>query len=167
MIRILELPEVEKYINDDPVRPHLTADFRTSCNGEVYGLFEDTYAAAHEPMLDPLAIICVAYTNEVPESEESLKFLTQAASQDGQRGTVAVFYTVWSYDKGAGRKIVLDVSNYIKETKPWIKQWVTLSPLTKMAERFHIRNGAVLLDKYDTCQNFDYTESIIKESEYV
>ena len=75
MIRILELPEVEKYINDDPVRPHLTADFRTSCNGEVYGLFEDTYAAAHEPMLDPLAIICVAYTNEVPESEESLKFL--------------------------------------------------------------------------------------------
>lgn len=163
MIELLSINQIEKYIKDDPVRPHLPASFRTNNNGEVYGLFEDAYAEQHEPLEEPLAIICVAYTNVIPESEERLKYLTQAAAQDGQHGTIAVFYTVWSYEKGAGRQIVLDVSERIRETKPWIKKWVTLSPLTKMAERFHIKNGAVLLERFESCQNFDYTDIVTKE----
>ena len=38
-----------------------------------------------------------------------------------------------------------------------IKRLVTLSPLTEMASKFHIRNGATLIGKSDTCQNFEYT----------
>ena len=38
----------------------------------------------------------------------------------------------------------------------WIKRFVTLSPLTEMAEKFHLRNGAELIYKGKTCQNFEY-----------
>ena len=33
---------------------------------------------------------------------------------------------------------------------------ILLSPLTEMARRFHIRNGAKFIGKSDTCQNFEY-----------
>ena len=93
-------------------------------------------------------MICVAYTDEVPTCERDL----------GWPGTeVAVFYTVWSYDKGAGRDIVNGVAEHIKKTNPDIKRYVTLSPLTEMAERFHLRNGARFLGKHIACQNFEYT----------
>ena len=128
---------VESIIKDDPVRPHLTTDFRTSSNREVYALYEDKYAEQHFPSDDIKAIICVAYTNEVPKNEYELEMFSQAACQDGQRGHIAVFYTVWSYAKGAGRQVVFDV--------------------TTMAERFHLRNGAELISKHDSCQNFEYT----------
>ena len=62
---------------------------------------------------------------------------------------------MWSYSKGAGREIIIEAAKHIKETKGCTR-FVTLSPLTEMAERFHLRNGAVLLNKGETCQNFEY-----------
>jgi|TARA_B110000259_G_scaffold187191_1_gene240554 hypothetical protein len=147
---------VESIIKDDPVRPHLTTDFRTSSNREVYALYEDKYAEQHFPSDDIKAIICVAYTNEVPKNEYELEMFSQAACQDGQRGHIAVFYTVWSYAKGAGRQVVFDVAKHLVESER-AKKFVTLSPLTTMAERFHLRNGAELISKHDSCQNFEYT----------
>ena len=69
---------------------------------------------------------------------------------------IAVFYTVWSYEKGAGREIVFKTVDWIKENKPHILRFVTLSPKTKMAERFHLRNGAVLLAENKESNNFEY-----------
>ena len=46
---------------------------------------------------------------------------------DGQHGDIAVFYTVWSYAKGAGRKMVLETAEYLKKERG-IKRFVTLSP---------------------------------------
>ncbi len=66
-----------------------------------------------------------------------------------------MFYTVWSYNRGAGRQIVLDVASYLKRERS-VTRWVTLSPLTEMAERFHLRNGATLLARGAECQNFEY-----------
>ena len=80
---------------------------------------------------------------------------SQAACQDGQKGKIAVFYTVWSYSKGAGREIVNTVAKQLHDSER-ATRFVTLSPLTEMAERFHIRNGAKLLEKHDSCQNFEY-----------
>ena len=37
-----------------------------------------------------------------------------------------------------------------------LNRLVTLSPLTEMAEKFHIRNGAKLLQVNETTQNFEY-----------
>ena len=141
MLMKLPLHIIEQIIADDPVRPHIKADWRTISGREVYGLFEDESAEVLR------AVICVAYTDEVPTCERDL----------GWVGTdMAVFYTVWSYDKGAGRDIVFSVSEHIKKTNPDVKRYITLSPLTEMAEKFHLRNGAKFLKKYTECQNFEY-----------
>jgi hypothetical protein len=151
MITKLDSDQWLGYCKDDPVRPHLPLTWRISKGREVYGLFEDQYAEQDQILFEgPRAIICVAYTNGVAIDEQYLETHTENPN-------TAMFYTVWSYDKGAGREIVLNVADHIKETRPEISRYVTLSPLTEMAEKFHIRNGAVLLRKGDTCQNFEYT----------
>ena len=146
---------VDTILKDDPVRPHLDTDFRTSSHREVYALYEDKYAEYDTPDEDIKAVICVAYTNEVPKDEYELNLFSQAACQDGQKGHIAVFYTVWSYSKGAGREVVNTVAKKLHESGR-ATRFVTLSPLTAMAEKFHIRNGAELLEKHSSCQNFEY-----------
>ena len=137
------------YCKDDPVRPHLPLPWRITSGREVYVLLEDQYAQEAPPLWEgPRAIICVAYTNGVAITEDDLNNTTNP--------NTAMFYTVWSYDKGAGREIVLQTANHIKNTRDDITRFVTLSPLTEMAERFHLRNGAQFLRKGDTCQNFEY-----------
>jgi hypothetical protein len=138
MLKKLSLDVVENIIKDDPVRPHIKAGWRVSPGREVYGLYNRDNVRA---------VICVAYTDEVPTCERDL----------GWVGTdVAVFYTVWSYDRGAGRDIVFAVADHIKKTNPYVKRYVTLSPLTEMAEKFHLRNGAKFINKHTDCQNFEY-----------
>jgi len=132
---------VDSVIKDDPVRPHISSEWRTLPGREVYGLY------ANENWTDLRAVICVAYTDEVPTCERDLE-LTGTS--------VANFYNVWSYDKGAGREIVFEVAKQIKDTSPNIKRFVTLSPLTEMAKNFHLRNGAKFLNRHMDCQNFEY-----------
>ena len=85
--------------------------------------------------------------DEVPTSEKDMKWVGMKC---------AVFYTVWSYKPGAGREIVNGVAERIKSQRPWVKRFVTLSPLTEMARKFHIKNGAKFLAKHNDCQNFEY-----------
>lgn len=132
---------VEDIIKDDPVRPHISAEWRTRSGREVYGLY------TNESFEELRAVICVAYTDEVPTCERDMQWV----------GTdVAVFYTVWSYDRGAGRDIVFAVADHIKKNKPDVERWVTLSPLTEMAQKFHLKNGAKFIAKHIECQNFEY-----------
>ena len=139
MIKKINEKLVAKLIKDDPVRPHINTRWRTSPGKEVYALFDENQNVR--------SVICVAYTDEVPTCERDL----------GWPGTdIAVFYTVWSYDKGAGREIVNSVAEHINKTNQDIKRYVTLSPLTEMAERFHLRNGAKFVGKHTNCQNFEY-----------
>ena len=157
MLSRLDLQGVAGIVKDDPVRPHIPSEFRTMCGREVYALYEDQYAE-HAPVLEEgkRAVICVGYTNEVPITEQQLDIFSNEAWKEGQDfGNTAVFYTVWSYSKGAGREIIVEAAKHIKETKGCTR-FVTLSPLTQMAERFHLRNGAVLLNKGEECQNFEY-----------
>ena len=85
--------------------------------------------------------------DEVPTRENDMKWVGMS---------IAVFYTVWSYKPGAGRQIVNGVAGRIKTQRPWVKRFVTLSPLTEMAEKFHLKNGAKFLAKHKECQNFEY-----------
>jgi hypothetical protein len=55
---------------------------------------------------------------------------------------VAVFYTIWSYVPGAGRRLITQARRWIQENRVEIRQFVTLSPPTDMARVFHLRNGA-------------------------
>ena len=133
MIRLISINETE-VLKDDPVRPHI--DKLDKSGKQVY-------------VLDDLsAVICTCLCNDVPTTEKQLEDLRN------DLGNILVAYTVWSNKKGAGRDIVNQLLDVAKEKN--IKRLVTLSPLTKMAERFHVRNGAKLVSKSDTCQNFEY-----------
>jgi len=44
---------------------------------------------------------------------------------------------------------------------------ITLSPLTEMAERFHVKNGAKLLKRNETTQNFEYDITLEQWQEYL
>jgi len=157
MLSRLDLQGVAEILPDDPVRPHISADWRIMCGREVYALYEDQYAQYAPPQEEgKRAVICVGYTNRVPITESQLDWMSSDSwSAEDVTPDTAVFYTVWSYSRGAGREIILEAAKHIKETKG-VTRFVTLSPLTQMAERFHLRNGAVLLNKGDECQNFEY-----------
>lgn len=149
MLKTIDSHELWYLFNDDPVRPHLNANFRTAPGRQSFVLY-------NEDASDIRAVICCAYTNEVPITEQELDLWSQAASVDYiTTPQIAVFYTVWSYDKGAGRDIVLAARDYTRDVRG-CSRFVTLSPLTEMAERFHLKNGATLLSRGDTCQNFEY-----------
>ena len=148
MLEKLEtLEQVYAIVKDDPVRTHIPADQRLQQGKDVFVLRDDEENIT--------AVICIAYTNAVPKDEKDLEYYAQAASQDGQHGSIAVAYTVWSYSKGAGREMVLQARDFIKQHRP-VTRLVTLSPLTTMAERFHIRNGATLIAVHPYAQNFEY-----------
>ena len=114
---------------DDPVRPEIPADFRVSDSSEVFVLQD-------KETLEPRAVVCVAYTDRVPADILEL-------ARDADRDiTTAVFYTIWSYKPGAGRALIMAASRAIKRARPGISEFVTLSPPTEMARRFHLKNGA-------------------------
>ena len=147
MLIKLNEKNVSLVIKDDPVRPHIRARWRTQTGREVYGLYNDQSCEKLR------AVICVSYTDDIPTCEDDLE----------KTGTeIAVFYTVWSYDKGAGREIVFSAAKQIKNRNKNIKRFVTLSPLTEMARRFHLSNGAIFLNKHLDCQNFEYKIDNIK-----
>ena len=147
-----ELIELKKCnINEDPVRPELDNVFRRSYGRKIYGV---KYGGEIH------AVMCFAYTNEIPKSVEELDVLSQDAHLQstlrGQNvGRIAIAYTVWSKKKGGGKLIVKEVFKKIKKSNH-LNRLVTLSPLTEMATKFHSRNGAKLLQINDTTQNFEY-----------
>lgn len=136
-------------LREDPVRPHLPITFRLSSDRIALILTEDNEETVK-------AVICIAFTNKVPTNEQELDTYSQQACQDGQQGTTAIFYTVWSYDKGAGRQIISQVVPWLNKNYPHVNKFVTLSPKTDMAKRFHTRNGASLYSENKDSYNFEY-----------
>ena len=57
--------------------------------------------------------------------------------------------------KGGGKLIVKEVFKMIKKSNH-LNRLVTLSPLTDMATKFHLRNKAKLVRVNETTQNFEY-----------
>ena len=137
--------------NEDPVRPELNNEFRTSYGRKIYGV---KYKGEIH------AVMCFAFTNKIPKSVKDLDKLSkdaflQSALRDQKVGQIAVAYTVWSKKKGGGKLIVKQVFKMIKKSNH-LNRLVTLSPLTEMATKFHFRNGAKLLHINETTQNFEY-----------
>jgi len=130
-----------KLLEDDPVRPHLTSEFRTSDNRNVLKLVRDGEVAA---------IVCVAFTNEVSTTEQELEI-------HSGKPTVAMFYTIWSYAPKAGQELINGAVEFIMLNIPSVKRFVTLSPKTEMARKFHFRNGAIQLQENTTTINYEYT----------
>ena len=147
--KLVELKECNP--EEDPVRPELDNKFRTGYGRKIFGV--EYQGEIH-------AVMCFAYTNEIPKSVEELEKLStdaflQTAMRDQSGGQIAVAYTVWSKKKGGGKLIVKEVFKNIKKSNH-LNRLVTLSPLTAMATNFHERNGAKLIQINETSQNFEY-----------
>ena len=146
---LVELKECN--IDEDPVRPELDIVFRRSYGRKIYGV---------KYMGEIHAVMCFAYTNEIPKNVEELdKFSHDAFLQSAQRdqnvGKIAIAYTVWSKKKGGGKLIVKEVFKMVKKSNH-LNRLVTLSPLTEMARNFHLKNGAIEIQVNEDTQNFEY-----------
>jgi len=151
---LVELPYID--VKEDPVRPELDLKFRQTYGRKIFGLKDDVGEIA--------AIMCFAFTNEVPKTVEEMDTLSydaalQSVHRAGVQGSIAIAYTVWAKKKGGGRAIVNEVYKMVKKSNH-LNRLVTLSPLTDMARNFHIKNGAKELQVNETTQNFEYDISL-------
>lgn len=128
-------------IKDDPVRPEISLHDRVGDFSEIILLINEQD--------EPAAVVCVRYCNSVPSTVDEL-------INDPGNNFVAVFYSIWSYIPGSGRKMIEKATMHIMDTRPNVKRFVTLSPRTEMAERFHLKNGAKILRENSTTVNFEY-----------
>ena len=137
--------------DEDPIRPELDNEFRTSFGRKIYGV---KYKGEIH------AVMCFAFTNEIPKNVKELDLLSkdaflQSATRDQKVGKIAIAYTVWSKKKGGGKLIVKEVYKKIKKSNH-LNRLDTLSPLTEMAKKFHLRYKAKLFRVNETTQNFEY-----------
>ena len=128
------------YIKDDPVRPEISREFRVCDNHFISALIND----------QPEAMVCVSLQDSIPATVEEL--LNHRTSSP----TMAIFYTIWSYRPGAGSQLLRETVAEIQKMFPGITRFITLSPKTEMAEKFHLRNGAVVFRENQETINYEY-----------
>jgi hypothetical protein len=137
------------FVKDDPVRPEIPSEYRVSNGRIVLGLVEDD---------SPDAITCVSFHDFIPESVADL-------DRTSVMPTTAIFYTIWSYKPGKGAELLLDAVEWIQKNYPGVTRFVTLSPKTPMARRFHLKNGASIFRENTETINYEYTTSSVQLSE--
>jgi hypothetical protein len=130
------------FIKDDPVRPEISKDFRVSDGRMVAALVEEE---------KPTAMVCVSFHDFVPENVTDLN-TTHVVP------TTAVFYTIWSYKAGKGKELLIQAVKEIQKQHPTVTRFVTLSPKTETARRFHLRNGAIVFRENIDTTNYEYTK---------
>jgi hypothetical protein len=128
-----------EYIKDDPVRPDIPVEFRVTNNRFVSALVEGK----------PRAMVCVSFHNFVPSAINELELTTIDSD-------TAIFYTIWSYVPGAGAELLRETVAGIRRQFPHIKNFVTLSPKTELARRFHLKNGARVMRENAETVNYEY-----------
>ena len=129
-----------RVVKDDPVRPHIPMEQRINDAAEILLL------KAGEEVL---AATCMQWLHDIPTSEQDLVDIEHTKD-------VAVFYTIWSYSPGAGQRLIKAAAEWLLKDYPEISAIVTLSPQTKMAERFHLKNGAVVHQTNEHSVNYRY-----------
>ena len=132
--------DLETLIKDDPVRPEIPVTQRVNANSRIYVLKDGEKTQA---------VTCVKFLEDIPAAVDDLVDLVESA-------TTAVFYTIWSYTAGAGRDLIREAQKSIEQEFPGIKTYVTLSPKTEMARRFHLKNGAGIYRENSDTVNYIY-----------
>lgn len=132
--------DLDRLILDDPVRPEIPVTDRVNANSRIYMLKNGDQTQA---------VTCVKFLSVIPAAVEDMVDIVESA-------TIAVFYTIWSYTAGAGRSLIQEAQQSIRSEFPEIQTYVTLSPKTPMARRFHLKNGAVELRENSNTINYIY-----------
>ena len=92
-----------------------------------------------------LKLIFICYLTLKKTMKQLIRYSSPKATE------CTIFYTVWSYGGGYGRLIL----NYLLPILN-TNRYVTLSPRTDMAVRFHTRNGAKMIGDNEESYNFEY-----------
>ena len=132
--------EIVNLLKDDPVRPEIPADQRVNSNSRIYMLKDGDHTRA---------VTCVKFLSEIPQDVTDLADLAVNTN-------TAVFYTIWSYASGAGRRLIQEAQQQIRQEHPEVDTFVTLSPKTELARRFHHKNGAVTYRENADTVNYLY-----------
>jgi hypothetical protein len=132
--------DLNQLILDDPVRPEIPVTDRVNANSRIYMLKNGDQTQA---------VTCVKFLSVIPAAVEDMVNIVESA-------TIAVFYTIWSYTAGAGRSLIQEAQQAIRSEFPEIQTYVTLSPKTEMARRFHLKNGASELRENSNTINYIY-----------
>ena len=135
------------FIKDDPVRPELSKEFRVDKNRFIAALVDND---------KPASMVCISLHDFIPASVADLE-------KTADTPTSAVFYTIWSYRPGSGAALLREALYDIKQRHPSITTFVTLSPKTEMAKRFHLKNGAIVFRENVDTVNYEYAQGIHKE----
>jgi len=157
-----------KYIKDDPVRPDLFDDDAVRFDGN-FRVYADIDRQGFG--INVNAIICVVIAPFIPQNEKTiqdfasgdLKSLAIIQSEEGgsfepptTAGKVLCPYSLWSYEKGAGRRLVNSLLEAVPIMYPDVDYVITMSPPTKMAMNFHTSNGASMLSPNKDTVNYEY-----------
>jgi hypothetical protein len=132
--------EIVKLLKDDPVRPEIPVADRINSNSRIYILKDGDQTQA---------VTCVKFLETIPAAVDDMVGLVESA-------TIAVFYTIWSYTAGSGRSLIIEAQKSIEAEFPGIQTYVTLSPKTEMARRFHLKNGAGIYRENSDTVNYIY-----------
>lgn len=130
-----------EFIKDDPVRPEISKEYRVSDGRMV--------AALAETDDDPDAMVCVSFHDFIPSQVKDLDNTALVP-------TTAIFYTIWSYKSGKGQELLRAAVKGIQEQYPSVTRFVTLSPKTQLAQRFHLKNGAIVFRENSETVNYEY-----------
>lgn len=127
-------------VKEDPVRPELDLEFRLSHGKKIFGL---------KQLNDEIiAIVCLTRSFSVPTN------VIELSAQTNSRGENLIAYSLWSNKRGAGTLLIDNLKLYAKKEN--VKRFLTMSPLTKMARNFHLKNGAKEFQVNKESVNFEY-----------
>ena len=151
-VRLADSLKAIELCENDPVRPNIPIGWRVAEGSREVYYIETPGPGSPTFQID--SVLCLAYLNDIPINEDELLSFSHG-------NKFAIFYTVWSNTKGMGRQIIMDTMKLIRNKNihnwdKWDIRYVTMSPKTKMARDFHLRNGAELIQKNPTTYNFEY-----------
>lgn len=127
------------HLANDPVRPHIPAQMRLGNHRDIFALKDDSVRA----------VTCVSYQSSIPDDEDLL-------FEPAIEPVIAVFYSIWSYRAGSAATLLLGAVDHIRTNHKQIQRFVTLSPKTEMAHRFHTKNGAQIFRENAQSINYEY-----------
>ena len=94
-----------EFLIDDPVRPNIPHVDRIGKNRDIF-VFRNEQDEVK-------AMTCVSYQNTIPTKESEL--FEKVNNPD-----IAVFYTIWSYAPGSGRRLIFEALNSIQKEYAWV-----------------------------------------------
>ena len=139
---LVQLQKPDPILLEDPVRPSIKPEDRLGYTRDVWALIEDKQLGA---------ILCIAFHKTIPTTEAELMEPPSRICLDN-----AILYSIWSYHKGAGSKLVREYLEMARAQGSPINRIVTMSPKTEMARNFHYKNGARLLQANEETVNYEY-----------